>query len=504
MLSPRLATASAFVLALATGCQALISLDEGKKREEGQGGASSAMSGTGSALSGTSSAGGAPVSTSTSGGAPPSTSSAGGASVSSASAGGAPVSTSSSSMDSSSSSSGGGPTCSDAKKNGNETDIDCGGGCPNPCALGAGCAVDGDCVTGTCTTTLCTTKPTVLILATNIGGKFAVLEGALHPPAGAWAATDLTDSASVNVPALDITPEGRGLGLIRYTKVSDFYDNRLMSTTWANEAWSKLAYLDATILSNAGPAIATPRLIDHATITAHLAYLGQNGKHYYTTLNAAGTFALPVQNISAEVRKSGPSIAALGDDAAIAYLDPNGQPAAQVSSAGVWGAPVGLGGTSPTIAPVIVRLNSASPDLLVVFARGPLPSQLWYATRSGGVWSASQPVGAIITNDRLSLAALPGGGAALGFRATGGEVSTALFTGSPPTWNAPAILTTPGTVTTEFAPSVAHGVAGATLELAYTSGGRVFHTRLIAGKWTPPAQVGSLAFYDQVKIASAP
>lgn len=494
MLSRRLTIASAFVLALATGCQAIIGLDEGKKREEGQGGASSAMSGTGSTLSSTSSTGGAPVSTSTSGGAPPSTSSAGGA----------PVSTSASSTDSSSSSSGGGPTCSDAKKNGNETDIDCGGGCPNECALGAGCAVDGDCVTGTCTASLCTTKPTVLILATNGSGKFNVLEGALHPPAGAWVAMDLTDVASVNIPGLDITPDGRGLGLIRFTKVSNFYDNWLMSTTWANEAWSKLAYLDATILSNAEPAIATPRLIDHAKVTAHLAYLGQNGKHYYTTLNAAGAFVPPVQAISAEIRKSAPSITALGDDAAIAYLDPNGQPAAQVSSAGVWSAPVGLGGTSPTIAPVIVRLNSASPDLLVVFARGPLPSQLWYATRSGGVWSASQPVGSIITNDRLSLTALPGGGAALGFRATGGEVSTALFIGSPPTWAAPAILTTPGTVTTEFAPSVAHGVADATLELAYTSGGRVFHTRLIAGKWTPPAQVGTLAFYTQVRIASAP
>lgn len=504
MLSRRLAAASTFVLALATGCQAIIGLDEGKKRDEGQGGASSTTSGTGGVLSSTSPAGGAPVSTSTSGGAPPSTSSAGGAPSTGSSAGGAPPSTSASSTDSSSSSSGGGPTCSDAKKNGTETDIDCGGGCPNHCALGAGCAVDGDCVTGTCTASLCTTKPTVLILATNGSGKLAVLEGALHPPMGAWAATDLTTVASVNLPALDITPDGRGVGLIRFTKVSDFYDNRIMSTTWANEAWSPFAYLDPTILSNAEPAIATTRLSDHAKVTAHLAYLGQNGKHSYTTLNAAGAFALPVQTISAETRKSAPSIAALGDDAAIAYLDPNGQPAAQVSSAGVWGTPVGLGGTSPIIAPVIVRLDSASPDLLVVFARGPLPSQLWYATRSGSVWSVSQPVGSITTNDRLSLAALPGGGAALGFRATGGEVSTAFFTGSPPTWAAPTILTTPGTVTTEFAPSIAHGVAGATLELAYTSGGRVFHTRLIAGKWTPPAQVGALAFYTQVRIASAP
>jgi hypothetical protein len=37
-------------------------------------------------------------------------------------------------------------TCHDNLKDGDETDIDCGGSCP-PCALGQGCLVDGDCST---------------------------------------------------------------------------------------------------------------------------------------------------------------------------------------------------------------------------------------------------------------------------------------------------------------------------------------------------------------------
>jgi hypothetical protein len=46
-------------------------------------------------------------------------------------------------------------TCHDGKLNGNETDVDCGGGtCPR-CADGKACRVDNDCVSGTCTDGQC-------------------------------------------------------------------------------------------------------------------------------------------------------------------------------------------------------------------------------------------------------------------------------------------------------------------------------------------------------------
>lgn len=45
------------------------------------------------------------------------------------------------------------PNCTDAARNGNETDVDCGGACPQ-CQDGDGCAVDGDCVSGFCNTGL--------------------------------------------------------------------------------------------------------------------------------------------------------------------------------------------------------------------------------------------------------------------------------------------------------------------------------------------------------------
>ncbi len=48
------------------------------------------------------------------------------------------------------------PLCSDGKKDGDETDVDCGGSCA-PCADGASCKVAGDCVDGACLSSKCAT-----------------------------------------------------------------------------------------------------------------------------------------------------------------------------------------------------------------------------------------------------------------------------------------------------------------------------------------------------------
>jgi hypothetical protein len=48
-------------------------------------------------------------------------------------------------------------TCVDAKHNGDETDVDCGGSCPVPCGKDRGCNTDRDCVTPyVCTNGVCT------------------------------------------------------------------------------------------------------------------------------------------------------------------------------------------------------------------------------------------------------------------------------------------------------------------------------------------------------------
>jgi len=51
------------------------------------------------------------------------------------------------------------PSCSDGVKNGTETDVDCGGSCPTPCPLGKGCLQGSDCATLYCGGTVCAPNP---------------------------------------------------------------------------------------------------------------------------------------------------------------------------------------------------------------------------------------------------------------------------------------------------------------------------------------------------------
>ena len=49
------------------------------------------------------------------------------------------------------------PSCTDLALNGDETDLNCGGSCP-PCAQGRNCSVDADCATANCTAGLCESR----------------------------------------------------------------------------------------------------------------------------------------------------------------------------------------------------------------------------------------------------------------------------------------------------------------------------------------------------------
>jgi hypothetical protein len=51
------------------------------------------------------------------------------------------------------------PSCGDQIRNGDETDIDCGGRCANKCNIGSRCAVDADCSESMCTGGTCTPLP---------------------------------------------------------------------------------------------------------------------------------------------------------------------------------------------------------------------------------------------------------------------------------------------------------------------------------------------------------
>jgi hypothetical protein len=96
------------------------------------------------------------------------------------------------------------PTCTDARQNGFETALDCGGSC-GACAFGQQCEVASDCEAGICTSGICSAKR-VFVTSTSYAGNFGGLiagdaicnarAGAAHL-GGSWTAwlSDTTTAA---------------------------------------------------------------------------------------------------------------------------------------------------------------------------------------------------------------------------------------------------------------------------------------------------------------------
>ncbi|MCK6591596.1 MAG: hypothetical protein L6Q76_28920, partial [Polyangiaceae bacterium] len=147
------------------------------------------------------------------------------------------------------------------------------------------------------------------------------------------------------------------------------------------------------------------------------------------------------------------------------------------------------------ISPELVALP-AGPELMVVFvAPG---GQIRFATRAGGVWSATAAVPFATTADRVALTVLAGGNVALAFRGMNGSLYASLFTGGM--WVGP-VLVTANVMST---PSIAPGIGSADGELAYIgTDGNVYHSRLISNAFTPPVIVGGPNLVG-VAIATSP
>ncbi len=71
------------------------------------------------------------------------------------------------------------PTCVDNIKNGAETDVDCGGGVCRPCPIGRNCTTDTDCGSNSCigtTTKQCECPKRTVIVSRSLGGAYCVDE----------------------------------------------------------------------------------------------------------------------------------------------------------------------------------------------------------------------------------------------------------------------------------------------------------------------------------------
>lgn len=430
------------------GCQVLLGIDEGKPRDAGEGGASSSSSSSVSAGEG-------------------------GASSASSSA-----------------STGQG-----------------GGSCAPLCKVGEGCAAGADCLSGVCTDKACDLKLLLLlathkIMTSNEKLVLAASTDRSHP----WK-LDMIAGRSVSPPDVVITPQGHGVGLLRFTDINAVtQDNGIMFTTWTpTEGWKPFGFVSPALFTLADPALAASA----STETVHATFLKREDKsQYYMTFDGAAWS--PPGTLSASLFcTTSAGITANADEAAFAYADMGDQIYGQDKPKGTL---LPIEGKT-TFPPAIIKLLPGAPsdmtNSMVAFVQS---GGLFYATRIGVKWSTplqisgAQPDVTDTAKHRLlALVALPDGAAALAYRGTDGNPHVLKYTpAQAPPWS-PLPLDAALNVPVDSPPSLAHGFAGDELELAYVSGGQLFHASyagLAKNTWTAPVRVDTDGQYLNVVIAS--
>ena len=386
--------------------------------------------------------------------------------------------------------------CGNGIKDGLETGVDCGGP-----------------VCGIC--------PTVLLVG---AGSASSVGAELHPTTGTngtWSSTTALSAPSVDDLGISISGSGaasKAVSVLRYTQMGAALDESLMFATWTPGAtvlagtWVPFAAVAAGVTALDVPGVSATS----TTTTTFVSFQGTDYKHYFAAYaNGAWSPTAEAVALTGGGQASGPTpagVAAIGANATIAYFLNGSNQATSQDRTTTWQPPVTLdmlaADESYVSTPSIVAMNGGTSDLLTAFIRQS-DGAILFAKRTTGTWSATAVVpGATAPSStsavqRVGLAALPSGNAILTWqdRTTSG-IFYSLYTAG--TWStAPIALANPN-VTVTSTPSVAHGVAGATAEMAFVaSTGVAFHTRLVGGTWTTPASVGGTSL-DHVSITSAP
>jgi len=400
------------------------------------------------------------------------------------------------------------PTCADNKKNGDETDIDCGGSkvvCgAKPCSAckpHKGCIKDSDCTTNVCSAGKCAaascsdgklngdeTKvdcggsckmcPTLFLMSAGGTTTMAVMaEG------GSWKTTEL-GATTVDAPALSTLGGKQVLGLMRFTKVGDGHDNHLQYTRWDGKAWSKLAIIGKGITTRARPAA-----IGSAG-AAHALFQGMDYKLYYTVIT--GDKWASVEPVG-KVQSYGPqpaSVAAVGSAVAMCWSrGKDNNLALRERAAGAWGEELSLAGDPDYgITPAIVA-PTADAELAVVYVRK--DHLLVSRVRVKGKWATAQTIANAYTKQPPALAALAKGHLLTAFRGLDGKIYTSRRQSGA--WTAPAAVGNPA-FTTTTSPALSAGIDGHDAELVWVGGDKnIYHTRLKANAWSAAVKVASNA-----------
>jgi hypothetical protein len=287
------------------------------------------------------------------------------------------------------------------------------------------------------------------------------------------------------------------LASVRFTASGDANDQAVQYATWSPGGWTQLANLATGVTTRTRPALAG------GVSGAQLVFQGTDFKYYFATF--AATWSTPEAvgpSGSQQFGANGADIATAGGNPVVVYA--NGASSNDLYSdervAAVWQSPASISGSIDfSVIPAVVAL-STGPELLAVWAQS-AGGQLRFATRTAGTWSTPADITGASTAARPSLAALPGGGAALAFKGTDGKLYVSQYASA--SWTTPAGISSPN-VNSTSSPAVAKGVGTASLEIAFIEAdGVAYHARLINSSWTTPTAIGGTSL-DNVAITTLP
>ena len=361
--------------------------------------------------------------------------------------------------------------CNDGIKNGQETDVDCGG-------------------------STCEICPTVVLLASGTGAQTGSFGGHFTEAAG-WVLQPLGGISSEGTDVA-MTTTDVGVGLLRHVQAGNPQNNQLQYVTWNKGVWSPRAQLNNAVTGR-WPSI------DAATDTAQAAFRGEDGLHHYAAFNN-GVWG-PIEPI-ADAKGTPPGdIVALADNASFLYRDDvTADMQFSNRTAGMWSVPQFLSPfMSGTIPPNLVPLTAGNAELLGLWSRS--GSLIRYAQRTNGVWGGGNDVPNVTTTSRPGVVALPGGFVVIVYRDALGKFQGKGFAAIPNLWTDSFPM--PGEPNITNSPAITLGVGSKNAEIVYISGGQLWHARAevdvmnLTLNITPPVLIPGSVAVQRVALATS-
>lgn len=329
-----------------------------------------------------------------------------------------------------------------------------------------------------------------------------MLGGVFEEGAG-WTVTTIVSTTSAS-PAVVLDGSASGIALFRSAA-----DSHLLFSQWNGATFTAPLAIGMLAVAQGAPSMA------YEAGAFPVGYWGSDNKHSFARYIGQGGGWSPVAEAvqpmggGQSFGSSAPAIASVGGEPYLVHTGTDGKIYEQQRSGNAWtvAVPHDVGNAQPTISPTAIALSGGNEDMLVVYVTS-ANSQIGWMTRKPGappVWNAGALITDALTQDRIAVAALPGGGAVMAFRGLNTNIYTSLYTpGANPAWGAPAPLAAPN-YATPSTPALAPGIGAATAELVFADSatGKAWHSRLVGQTWQSPTQIGGTGV-QFVGLSSAP